>query len=108
VNLCGQLDMNALTGLLARCELVVSNDTGPLHLATAAGTRTVGIYWCGNLINAGWPTRSRHRPLASWQLDCPVCGVNCIDGHCGHTQSFVAGVAVQEVIASADALLSGR
>jgi ADP-heptose:LPS heptosyltransferase len=106
-DLCGQLGIKALAGLLSRCALVVSNDTGPLHLAAALGTPTVGIYWCGNLINAGWPTRARHRPLVSWQLDCPECGVNCIDGHCLHKASFVAGVAASEVLEAALQLLAG-
>ncbi len=30
-DLCGQLSLNGLTGLLARCRVVVANDTGPLH-----------------------------------------------------------------------------
>jgi len=37
--------LSALVGLLARAGLVVANDSGPLHLAGAIGTPTVGIYW---------------------------------------------------------------
>jgi lipopolysaccharide heptosyltransferase I len=33
-----------LVGLLARASLVISGDTGPLHLAAALGTPTVGIF----------------------------------------------------------------
>jgi ADP-heptose:LPS heptosyltransferase len=33
-----------LVPLLAACDLVVGNDTGPLHLAAAVGTRVVGLY----------------------------------------------------------------
>ncbi len=52
-NLCGKLSLGGLAALLARCRLVIANDTGPLHLALAVGTPTVGIYWCGNLITSG-------------------------------------------------------
>src|SRR3712207_8868396 len=45
---------------------------------------TVGIYWCGNLINAGPVTRARHRPALSWRLDCPVCGADCTRHRCDH------------------------
>jgi ADP-heptose:LPS heptosyltransferase len=107
-DLAGQLSLPALTGLLARCALVVSNDTGPLHLAASLGTPTVGIFWCGNLINAGWPTRSQHRPLVSWQLECPECGVNCMTGSCEHRPSFVADVQVAEVVSAAVSLLQDR
>lgn len=94
----GCLSLNGLTGLLSRCACVVSNDTGPLHLAGAVGTATVGIYWCGNLITAGPITRMMHRPAISWRLDCPVCGTNCTSGSCAHSASFVDDVSVEEVV----------
>src|SRR5690606_31490844 len=57
-----ELSVGGLAALYAACDLVIANDTGPRHLAAAVGTPTVGIYWCGNLINAGPLTRARHRP----------------------------------------------
>ncbi len=104
-NVCGCLTLNGLTGLLSRCSVVISNDTGPLHVAGAVGTATIGIYWCGNLITADPVTRSRHRPAISWRLNCPVCGVNCTRDSCTHTASFVDEVSTQEVIDSALQLL---
>ena len=44
VNLCGRLDLEQLAALLAQASLVVSNSTGPLHLADALGTRVIGLY----------------------------------------------------------------
>jgi ADP-heptose:LPS heptosyltransferase len=43
-NLCGELDLESLAALLSRASLVVSNSTGPLHLADALGTKVIGIY----------------------------------------------------------------
>lgn len=106
LNLCGYLSLNGLTGLLSRCCLVISNDSGPLHLAGAVGAATVGIYWCGNLITAGPVTRTRHRPVISWRLECPVCGRNCTYDDCGHSVSFVADVPVSEVQQAAFDLLA--
>jgi ADP-heptose:LPS heptosyltransferase len=105
-DLCGALSLNGLAGLLSRCRLVVSNDTGPLHLAMAVGTPTVGIYWCGNLITAGPMTRSLHRPAISWRLNCPICGLDCTRNTCAHTASFVDDVSPQEVIDSSLNLLA--
>jgi ADP-heptose:LPS heptosyltransferase len=102
----GRIDLPALVGLLARADVVVSNDTGPLHLANAVGARTVGIFWVGNAINAAPPFRARHRPLLSWRLDCPVCGMNCITGRCEHDASFVDGVSVDEVLGAVAALVA--
>ena len=94
---CEQLSMPALVGLLARATLVVSNDTGPRHLAAAVGTATVAIYWVGNVLTAGPLTRGRHHVVMSWRLECPVCGRNCIRGGCGHRDSFVADVPMRTV-----------
>lgn len=96
-DLCGQLSLGGLAGLLSRCAVVVSNDSGPLHLAGAVGAATVGIYWGPNLINAGPPNRVRHRPALSWRSSCPVCGATLFDNDCGHAASVVADVTVDEV-----------
>ncbi len=101
LDLCGSLTLNGITGLLARSALVVANDSGPCHLAEAIDTPTVGIYWCGNMINAGPAFRTRHRPLISWRIHCPVCGRNTLHDPCEHRESFVDEVTVEEVVESA-------
>lgn len=44
VDLCGRLDAAALVALLAEADLLVANDTGPVHLASGVGTRCVALY----------------------------------------------------------------
>ena len=46
VDLCGKTSLPQLAAVAAAAELFVSNDTGPLHLAAAAGGRVIGIYTC--------------------------------------------------------------
>jgi len=43
-DLCGQLDLEHLAALLSKASLVVSNSTGPLHLADALGKKVIGLY----------------------------------------------------------------
>ena len=96
--LCGRLSLGGLAALLSRCGVVVSNDSGPLHLAVAVGAATVGIYWGPNLVNSGPLMRSGHRPALSWSQGCPVCGASLFRGEgCGHTASVVSDVPVEEV-----------
>lgn len=106
VNTCGRLSIGGLAGLLSRCALVVSNDSGPLHLGAAVGASTAGIYWCGNAINAGALSRTRHRPVLSWRLNCPECGLNCMEGRCNHRASFVDDVTPEQVLQEARDLLA--
>ncbi len=107
-DLCGQISLGGAAGLYARCAVVVSNDSGPLHLAEAVGAATVGIYWCGNLLTAGPVSRARHRSGVSWRLTCPQCGANCIEAPCGHRVSFVEDVPVEEVVGQALELLGSE
>jgi ADP-heptose:LPS heptosyltransferase len=105
-NACGTLSLAGLAGLLSRAVLVVSNDSGPLHLADAVGAPTVGIFWVGNLVNAAPLGRARHRPVTSFRTACPVCGVENVSDRCAHEASFVEDVALEEVVDVALALLA--
>lgn len=104
-NLAGRTSLGGLAGVLGTARLVISNDSGPLHLAAALGRPTVGVYWCGNLINGGPLTRQRHRPLIAWQVSCPRCGVPCTEARCPHDDSFVIEISVESVLAAAQDLL---
>jgi len=44
VNLAGQLGVAELAALLQRCRLLISNDSGPVHVAAAVGTPVVDIF----------------------------------------------------------------
>jgi len=44
VSLAGRLDLCALRGLMASLHLLVTNDTGPLHVAVALGVPTVSLF----------------------------------------------------------------
>ncbi|MDQ0664303.1 ADP-heptose:LPS heptosyltransferase [Arthrobacter ulcerisalmonis] len=101
-SLAGALDMAGLVAVLAEAAVVVANDSGPRHLAQALGVPTVGIFWAGNVINAGALGRSLHRLHASWVTACPTCGIDVTQvgwtaPRCVHDDSVVAGIGVPEV-----------
>jgi ADP-heptose:LPS heptosyltransferase len=101
-SVAGELDMAGLVSLLSDATVVVGNDSGPRHLAQALGAPTVGIFWAGNVINAGALGRSLHRVHASWVTACPVCGIDVTQvgwtaPRCQHDDSVVADIAVADV-----------
>ena len=96
-SVAGELGIGTLAALLKASAVTVGNDSGPRHLAQAVGTPTVGIYWFGNVINAGAVGRARHRVHMSWVSRCPECGVDVTQvgwtaERCEHDDSFVASV----------------
>jgi heptosyltransferase II len=42
------LSLRLLAGLISRCRLFVSNDTGPMHLGPATGVPTLGLFSLGH------------------------------------------------------------
>ena len=44
INTVGQTTLGESAALMAHCSLFIGNDSSPLHIATAMGTRVVGIY----------------------------------------------------------------
>ncbi len=42
--LAPEMSLKELGALLARCDLVIANDSGPMHISAAVGTKTIGIY----------------------------------------------------------------
>ena len=111
VDLCGQIPTEDLPDLLARAELVISNDSGTYHLGISLGRPTVAIGGSGLPARyfpypheATLPTKVLYRPVP-----CAGCNWRCI-----HTASrFETAWCLQqiswpEVADAADELLQRR
>ena len=42
--LAPETTLKELGALLSRCDLVIANDSGPMHISAAVGTKTIGIF----------------------------------------------------------------
>jgi ADP-heptose:LPS heptosyltransferase len=107
-DLAGRLSVGGLAALLARSALLVSNDTGPVHLARALGTPTVAIYWVANARSFGPLSTRTQRVATSWRMNCPLCGRNAISEGCEHAVSLVDDVSVDAVLDLAEPLWQAR
>lgn len=101
IDLTGAMSLSGLCGLVERAAMVVSNDSGPLHLALAIGTPCVGVYWLTNLMEACPLRQSMHRAAMSVRVHCPVCGQENRKTRCEHDVCFVDDVPVDHVTAMA-------
>jgi heptosyltransferase-1 len=87
-----------LAGLMAQAAMVISGDTGPLHLAFALGVRCVGLFGPVPAVRngpRGPGCRSLQAPAAPWER---------------HDLSKVdmGAISVEAVLAAADAALTER
>jgi len=59
--------------VISRCNLLISNDCGPAHLAAAVGTPVIGIYSFRNFPGAWHPWGNHHTVLRNDTLPCRFC-----------------------------------
>jgi heptosyltransferase-2 len=77
IDLGGETDLVDLAAVLSLCDLVITNDTGPMHLAGAVGTPTVSLWGSsdpGEVSQAG----AADIPVTGADLPCRPCRRN----HC--------------------------
>lgn len=62
VDAVGATSLRQLPALLGQCELFVGGDTGPMHIAQAAGTRVLALFGPTNAARLG-PRAPQHRTI---------------------------------------------
>ena len=80
-DISGQTNLRELAALLKNCHALISNDTGPTHLAAAVGTPVIVPFGSTSpeLTGPGLPGTNRHTFVKSplpcapcFQRDCPI------------------------------------
>lgn len=88
IHLAGKTSLRELCVVLSLCRVVLTNDTGPMHLAAAVGARVVTPFGSTSpeLTAPGLPGDSRHQLLRSgapcspcFLRDCPI-DFRCMNG----------------------------
>ena len=98
VQLAGDTDLETLVGVLAHAGLVVSNDSGPMHIAAALGSPTLGIFGSTD-VNATGPVGKRTEIVRN-PVECSPCMLR----ECPIDHPCMDGLSVNEVFEAAAAL----
>ena len=104
VDLTGQIPLGRLPEELSRCHLVVSGDTGLMHLACALKVPVVAIFTNKDHKPLRWgPTNTEHLILHNPQ----VCKKHCVHAQC---RDFVCAevISAEEVLSAAQKILGGN
>jgi lipopolysaccharide heptosyltransferase II len=105
INLAGEIGIDELLALFNRCDVLVTNDSGPLHIAAAAGAPIVALFGPETPTLYG-PLRSRpeqHHTLHYRRMACSPC-MFVHDNKvlsCWFAQALcMRGIAAEDVLAS--------
>lgn len=102
VDLAGRLSLAELGALISRADLLISNNTGPVHIASAVGTPVVDLYALTNPQHTPWKVPNR---VLFHEVTCKYCySSQCINGH----HDCLRGVHPREVVQAAIELLDER
>lgn len=94
-NLCGKTGMGELFEILRLSRCLLSNDSGPIHIAAALKTPVMALFGPTNPVKTG-PYGQNHRVFQP-DLDC----IGCLSRYCmKHTQECHSGID-SEVVADA-------
>jgi len=97
----GRTSLVELAALFARSALLLTNDSGPMHLAAALGTPVVAIFGPTNPSRTG--PYSDGAVVVRSAAHCAPCYQRCCD-----RRVCLEEVRVEEVVSEARALLSGE
>ena len=101
-NLAGRTDLLTLAALLQRALLMITTDTGPMHMAAAVGTPTVALFGPTAPWRTG-PYGKGHRIVRSVRPCCP-----CFKRHCAEQCACMADISVEQVLKAACDLLQAH
>jgi ADP-heptose:LPS heptosyltransferase len=106
VDAAAVLDLPGTAALLARLDVLITGDTGPMHLAAAVGTPVVALFGPSDPRRYG-PLAAQQRVLRV-QLYCSPCGqVRLPPERCrGHVPDCMDGITVDVVVQAARELLA--
>ena len=99
INIAGKTTLTQLASILPTCNVFIGNDSGPMHLAAAVGTQTIGLYGPGDPTRFG-PAGAKCQTIQR-KSDCPCLGPVCRYGKSGCMSEIQVADVIQTLEAAA-------
>lgn len=103
INLAGKTSLSQLAALLKRCRLLISNDSGPVHIASAVGIPVISIFGRNQagLSPVRWGPIGKHDRYLHKEVGCSVCLAHkCVIGF-----DCLKAITVEDVLKTVDEIL---
>ena len=106
IDITGKFNLKQLSALLKRSNLLISNDSGPMHIATAVGTPMVIIFGRteGSLGPKRWGPTQGNCIILQKDIGCRVCKAD----KCERDFECLKAVRVDEVVQASERLLKKK
>jgi ADP-heptose:LPS heptosyltransferase len=102
-NLAGSTSIGSLLGIISRLSILITNDTGPAHMAYALGTPAVVIFGAGDKTRNG-PIQPGPFQILEYPVPCRPCEYK----HCPIGYVCLENIHVEEVVNASEELLSNQ
>ncbi|MCF8127105.1 MAG: lipopolysaccharide heptosyltransferase II [Deltaproteobacteria bacterium] len=99
LNFAGETGLKELADLYGRCRVLITTDTGPMHMAAAMGCRVVALFGPTSPLRTG-PYGSRHKVITSG-AECSPCFKKACD-----QWSCMQNITVDSVFEAVEEILS--
>ena len=90
-----------MAALISKCKILITNDSGPMHISTAVGTPVLSLHGPTNPLMQG-PFGDHHEWIQLTKLDC----INCNLLECPRNHECFRGLPIEEILNKVDNLLS--
>jgi heptosyltransferase-2 len=111
VNLAGKFNLKQIFYLMTQLSIFIGNDTGPMHIAAAQGTKTIGLF--GPNIPVLWRPYTKKGIALYHKVYCSPCIINekgimpeCIHKGTHKYQMCMKKISVKEVMEAVERLRS--
>ena len=104
ISVAGRTSIRELAALLQGCRVLLTNDTGPMHIAAAVKTRVVALFGSTSpeLTGPGQPGDPKHRLIRT-----PTPCAPCFRRACPIDFRCMTGITVPQVVAPILEILAG-
>jgi lipopolysaccharide heptosyltransferase II len=99
----GELSLRQTMALIARCELLIGLDSGPMHISQALGVPTLALFGPSDPRASG-PLKTSSSAVLKKDFACSPCGW----APCPHQLACMRAIEVEEVAGAAGSLLRDR
>jgi len=105
IDLTGKVNLELLPAIIKRCNLFISNDGGPMHMAVALGVKTVSVFGPVSEIAYGpYPAKWSHIVVKN-DISCRPCYSNFKFPGCNRDKECLNSISVDAVFKAAEILL---